>query len=94
MFYQINDTKQLKAIMMLIGKEKVIPAFEKHIGVPWKEAKMSKFYALGLGLNHNKGVLYYLDGTVQYGALVVEFSIDYIHKFIPKEILASNSDLP
>ncbi len=49
---------------------------------------------LGVGVNHNKGVLYYLDGTVQYGALVVEFSIDYIHKFIPKEILASNSDLP
>lgn len=78
MYCQINEHKRIKALMILIGKEALIPAFEKNLGIPWKQAKMSKFYAFGLGLKDNKGVLYYKDGITPYGTLVIECSIDYI----------------
>lgn len=78
MYCQVNSSKQLKALMLLIGKAILIPAFEQRIGIPWKEAKMSNFYACGLGQHHNKGVLYYLDGKREYGSLVIECPIEYI----------------
>lgn len=78
MYCQINDPKNIKALMLLIGKEKLIPAFESQIGIPWKEAKLSNFYACGLGYKDNKGVLYYLDGKHKYGSLVIECPIEYI----------------
>lgn len=79
MYCQINTPEKIKALMRLIGKEQIVPAFEKHIG-PWEEAKLSNFYALGLGLKDNKGVLYYRDGSTPYGTPILECLLEYILK--------------
>lgn len=80
MYCQINELNKIKAVMMLIGKDLLIPAFQKSIGIPWVTAKMSKFVVLGFGEKANKGAIYYLDGKTRYGTLVIECPLEYILK--------------
>ncbi len=74
-YSQITDLEKIKAIMVSIGKETVIDAFEKNIGLQWSDAKMNNFYICGL---KKEGVLYYLDGKYPFGSLVLEFEKEFI----------------